>query len=121
MPKVGVVLALGDVSREGLAAVAVGGAVRQTQPGPDGAAFLLPPGDDLRQEGVGAGGVVRRVGQRQDGLVLANGEAFDGAEGGVGQLGAQALDGGGAVSVVALGGVVDAFFGEEGELLGHLG
>jgi hypothetical protein len=52
-----VVLALGDAGGEGFAAVAVGGGVLQAQPSPDGTAFLLPPGDDLRQEGVGAGGV----------------------------------------------------------------
>lgn len=59
------------------------------------------------------------VGQRQDGLALADGEAFDGAEGGVGQLGAQAFDGVCALGVIALGSAGGALFGEEGELVGH--
>ncbi len=51
---------------------------------PVSAALFLPLRHDLRQEGIGAGGVVGRIGKRQDRLVVADGEAFDGAEGGVG-------------------------------------
>lgn len=63
---------------------------------------------------------MRRVGQRQDGLVLADGEALDGVEGGGGQLGAQALDGGGALNIVAVGAVGRSLLSEEEELAGHL-
>ena len=50
----------------------------------------LPFLDDLSQEGVGAGSVVGWVGERQDGFVLANREAFDLAGGRVFQEGFQA-------------------------------
>jgi len=79
-----VVLALGDVGRERLARVAVGplpcqgrGVIGQAQLGPKLAPLLAPLLDDLGQEGVGAGGVVGRVGKRQDRLVGADGEALD--------------------------------------------
>ena len=54
---------------------------------------LLPFLDDLAQEGVGAGGVVGRVGERQDGIILTNGEAFDLTGGRVCEEGVQARSG----------------------------
>ena len=106
---------------KGSRCVAVG-ARRPGRPSPAriSRALLLPLGDDLRQEGVGAGGVVGRVGEGQDGLVVADGEALDLAEGGVGQLRPQALDGGRAFDLIALGGVCGGLDGEEGKLLGHV-
>jgi len=60
----------------------------------------LPLFDYLPQPGVRAGGVVGRVGQGQDGLVRADGEALDGPEGGVLQLPAQQFGEVGAAGVV---------------------
>ena len=78
----------------------------------------LPALDDLGQEGVGAGGVVGRVGEGQDVLVLADGKALDGAELGVLQLLAQAFQVLGALGVAGglLGG---GLVGYELGLVGH--
>jgi len=51
----------------------------------------LPFGDEIGDPRVRAGGVVRRVGERQDVLVRADGEALDLAELGVLELFAQFL------------------------------
>jgi hypothetical protein len=96
----GVVLALGHVGGEGFAVIGwkvgrlegwlgvviVGRIVRETQFLAELSAFGLPAFDDFGQEGVGAGGVVGWVGEGQDVLVRADGEALDLAEFGVFQF-----------------------------------
>ena len=73
---------------------------------------------DLGQERVEAGGVVGRVGQGQDALVLADGKALDGAELGVLQFLAQALQVLGALGVA--GGLVGGgLVGDQFGLVGH--
>ena len=87
----GVVLALAHVGREGVAVVAVlvvGGQAQFTaQRGP----FLLPARHNLGQKGIGAGGVIGWVGERENILLLPDGKAGNGAEFRVLQGGAQAF------------------------------
>ena len=59
-----VALAFGHVGGERFAVIAVGRVIGQAQSAPRRAALFLPLRHDLRQEGVGAGGVVGRVGKR---------------------------------------------------------
>lgn len=101
-----------------IAVAVVEGVVGQAEFGAQVGAFGLPALDDLGQEGVGAGGVVGRVGEGQDVLVRADGEAFDGAEFGVHQLFAQAGQVGGTLGVA--GGLVGAgLVADELRLVGH--
>jgi len=92
----GMVLALGDIRRIGLAVVAVAilsavGLLRQPQLLAQGGALGYPALQDLGQKGVGAGGIVRRVRERQDGLIAAQRKALRGPEIGILEILGQAL------------------------------